>query len=188
MTKEEKFVVNPLEAYLLKPKRSGATWTTKGKPKHGVSERGWDLQVARKAENSVLLIEAKYIRGASFASFLSDLTLSPLPFRPEKMKRDLYRSRNAHPCWAIGSGRKTDKHDMTRVYRNLFDYFARNVEFWKCYSRTLKVKFIFFVKDGKVAKVKFLKMVSLSERYDPSLADDDRTKVAAKLMKRFQFI
>lgn len=33
MTKEEKFVVNPLEKYLRDSKRCGAKWNTKHRPK-----------------------------------------------------------------------------------------------------------------------------------------------------------
>ena len=52
MTKETKFVVNPLEKYFLDPRRSGARWIIKHKPKFESSATGWDLQVERKNPTS----------------------------------------------------------------------------------------------------------------------------------------
>jgi hypothetical protein len=182
MTKEEECVVNPLRNFLRK--RSRAKWTIIKQSK-GRSEKGWDLQVKRKNQ---VLIEAKYIRGP-FATILAGLTAAPLSNRPQKMKTKKYRSWDARICWAIGSGRKSDKHDMSRVYQNLFDYFARNLKFWKCYSKTLKVKYVFFVADGKVAKISFIKMVNLAGRYkksslpkSPSQKDIAAEEIVGKLI------
>jgi hypothetical protein len=173
MTKEEKFVVNPLEKYFKEFKRSGAKWKIKDKSK-GRSEKGWDLQVERK--NQVLLIEAKHRRGP-FASILAGLTAAPLTNRPEKMKRNLYRSWAARVCWAIGRGTR-DKHNMSLNYQNLFDYFARNLKFWRCYSKILKVKYIFFVDNEKVAKIGFVKMVNLAERYSLQKSKSQKSMAA----------
>jgi hypothetical protein len=108
------------------------------------------------------LIEAKYIRGSS-ASIFAGLTAAPLT-----KKGNLSRGWSAYPCWAIGSVYKREKR-MSDIYRNLFDYFARNVKFWTCYSKILKVKYIFFVKNGGVAKISFIRMVNLAVKYIPSV-------------------
>src|SRR3989339_19291 len=103
MNPEAKFVVNPLQKYFLNPKRSGAKWNTKHKPKFESSATGWDLQMERK--NQVLLIEAKYIRGP-FASAFAGLVIAPLSNRPEKMRSKKKKSWSSVICWAIGSSYK----------------------------------------------------------------------------------
>lgn len=64
ITKEEKFVVNPLIRWF---KRQDAAWHVY-KPSYGTSATGWDIEARRK--NQDLLIEAKYIDGAFLASFI----------------------------------------------------------------------------------------------------------------------
>src|SRR3989344_112310 len=147
MTKEEKCVVNPLETYFLDHKRSGAKWRTKDKPRYGTSATGWDLQVERK--NQVLLIEAKYIQGP-FASSFAGLVIAPLSNRPEKMRSKRKKSWSSVICWAIGSSYKKNA-----IYQILLDYLTRNSEFWKCYSKILKVKYIYFIDNKKVANIRF---------------------------------
>jgi len=183
MTKEEQFVVNPLENYFLDHERSGAKWKIKDKPKHGKSETGWDLQVERK--NLVLLIEAKYIAGP-FASAFAGLTLAPLINRPEKMKRKLYRGWCATICWAIGCG---GGYNLSRVYQILFDYFARNLEFWRCYSKTLRVKYIFFIDNDLVATMGFSKIIDLSGQYRSFLGRplSERRIEAKRLLEHLDF-
>src|SRR3989338_8571113 len=123
MTKEETFVVDPLEKYFLDSKRSGAKWTIKHRPKFGSSATGWDLQVERK--NQVLLIEAKYIRGP-FASALAGLVIAPLTNKTEKMRSGKKKSWSSVVCWAIGcgynGGKRNLKYKMSGVYQILFDY------------------------------------------------------------------
>ncbi len=63
MTKEEKYVVNPLIRWF---RRQEARWALKTL-RHGTSERGWDIEARRK--NQDLLIEAKYIDGPFLSSF-----------------------------------------------------------------------------------------------------------------------
>lgn len=187
MTKEEKFVVNPLEQYFLDSKRSGAKWKIKDRPKYGKSATGWDLQIVR--HNQVLLIEAKYIRGA-FASSFAGLTIAPLSNRPEKMTRGQYRSWSAVICWAIGSGYKNvGKYKMRNVYQILFNYLARNLNFWQCYSETLKVKYIFFVDNQGVAKISFNKIINLAAQYKPSLGKSlfKRRTRAEELLRNLDF-
>ncbi len=162
-TKEERFVVNPLATFLLNRKRSGAGWSIKDRPKYGKSARGWDLQAERK--NQVLLIEAKYIVGP-FASAMAGLTLAPLSDRRERMRsgRKL-GSWCAAVAWAIG----WDGRNYTRdgIYQIVLDYLSRNPGFWRCYSRELKVKYIFFVENGSVARISFDKILTLAKRYAP---------------------
>jgi len=167
MTKEERFVVNPLQAFLLDPRRSGAAWGIKHRPKHGTSATGWDLQAERK--NRVLLIEAKYITGP-FAAALAGLVTAPLMHRQEKMRSCKSKSWCAVVAWGIGWGRQrgsTRKYKMAGIYQIMLDVLARNLEFWKCYSRVLKVKYIFFVDQGRVAKIRFDRVITLAQRYAP---------------------
>jgi hypothetical protein len=180
MTAEEKFVVNPLEKYFLDFKRSGAKWNTKNKPNFGKSATGWDLQMERK--NQVLLIEAKYIQGPAASAF-AGLVIAPLSKRPEKMKSKKKQSWCATICWAIGCKYKSG------IYQILFDYLARNLEFWKCYSKTLNVKYIYFVDKQKVAKISFNEIINLIKQYKLSVekARSERILVAEKLLKNLKF-
>ena len=180
MTKEEKFVVNPLEKYFLDFNRSGAKWNTKNRPKFGSSATGWDLQMERK--NQVLLIEAKYIQGPAASAF-AGLVIAPLSKRPEKMKSERKKSWCATICWAIGCKYKSG------IYQILFDYLARNLDFWKCYSSTLKVKYIYFIDNQKVAKISFDEIINLAKRYglssDKSLPE--KRLAAENLLRNLQF-
>ena len=161
MTKEERFVVSPLQRFLLDPRRSGAAWAIKHRPRHGKSATGWDLQADRK--NQVLLIEAKYISGA-FAPAIAGLTLAPLTHRVERMQSGRKEgSWCASVAWAIGWDRS--KHQMAGIYQILLDYFSRNLTFWQCYARELKVKCIFFVQQGSVARISFDRMLGLAKQY-----------------------
>ena len=162
MTKEEEFVVEPLQKFFLDRTRSGADWKILHRPSFGTAATGWDLQIER--HNQVLLIEAKYIRGP-FAASLAGLVISPLSNRPEN-RSSLYRSWSAVSCWAIGSGYSTvGKYKLRNVYQLLLDYFSRNLNFWKSYAETLRVKYIFFVEDGRVAKMTFEDMVKIAAVY-----------------------
>ncbi len=174
MTKEEKFVVNPLEKYFLNFGRSGAKWKIKHRPRFGKSATNWDLQVER--HNQVLLIEAKYICGA-FASAFAGLAIAPLTNRTEKMKSGKKKSWSSVICWAIGCGYKKNQEDkMKGIYQILLDYLARNLEFYRCYSKTLKVKYIFFIENRKVAKISFDKIIGIATRYKPSLGQSLRER------------
>jgi hypothetical protein len=189
MTKEERFVVNPLERYFLDPKRSGAKWSIRHRPL-GRSATGWDLQVERK--NQVLLIEAKYIRGA-FASALAGLIIAPLTKKTEKMKSRKKKSWSSVICWAIGcgyvAGKRNLKYKMSGIYQILFDCLARNLEFWKCYSKTLKVRYIFFVDNGKVAKISFNNILNRAGRYKSSSNKSlrERRLIAEVLLRGLNF-
>ena len=188
MTKEEKFVVNPLVKYFKNYSRSRANWNITDRPQYGTSATGWDLQMERK--NEVLLIEAKYIQGP-FASALAGLTIAPLVNRPEKMKRNLYRSWSATVCWAIGCGyERTYKYKMNGVYQILFDCIARNIKFWEHYSKLLNVKYIFFVDNQRVAKINFNKMITLSKRYRLSINKtlEERRTESEKLLGDLKFV
>lgn len=169
MTKEAKFVVNPLEKYFRNSERSGAKWVIKHRPKHDTSATGWDLQVERK--NQVLLFEAKYIRGP-FASALAGLVIAPLTNKTEKMKSGKKKSWSSVVCWAIGcgyrGGKRDEKYKMSGIYQILLDCFVRNLEFWECYSKILKVKYIYFIDKEEVAKISFDKIISLAVQYQSS--------------------
>jgi len=190
MTKEERFVVNPLERYFLDPKRSGAKWVTKHRPSFGSSATGWDLQMERK--NQVLLIEAKYIRG-TFASALAGLVIAPLTNKTEKMKSRKKRSWSSVICWAIGCGyvrgQRNLKYKMSGIYQILFDCLARNLEFWKCYSKTFKVRYIFFVDNEKVAKISFNNILNRAGQYKSSSNKSlhERRLIAEKLLRNLSF-
>lgn len=188
MTSEEKFVVNPLERYFLDPSRSGAKWHVKARPKFGRAATGWDLQVERK--NQVLLIEAKYIRHA-FAASMAGLIISPLSIRRETMKRkDLKKSWSAVICWAVGSGYgSVNKYRMRDMHQILFDYIARNPKFWKCYSEELRVKYVYFIDKGKVARISFISLINLSGKYFAVLDKplETRRAMASELLKKLSW-
>lgn len=191
MNPEAKFVVNPLEKYFLDTERSGAKWRTKNKPKYESSATGWDLQMERK--NQVLLIEAKYIRGP-FASAFAGLVVAPFSSkRPEKMKSKKTKSWSAVICWAIGcgyeGGNRNNKYKMSGFYQILFDFLIRNLEFWKYYSKTLKVKYIYFVDNKKVAKISFDQIINLARRYElhANKTLHERRLIAENLMKNLKF-
>lgn len=187
MTKEERFAVNPLERYFLDSDRSGARWTIKHRPRFGSSATNWDLQVERR--NQVLLIEAKYIRGA-FARDFGGLVTAPLTNRTEKMKSGKKKSWSSVICWAIGCGyKKSEKDKMKGIYQILLDYLTRNLAFYRCYSDTLKVKYIFFVNRKKVAKIRFNKVIALATQYKSSHDEplSKRRQLAENLLKDLKF-
>jgi len=184
MGNEKRFVIKPLEEYFKDPNRSGAHWKIKYQPRCEKSATGWDLQVERK--NQILLIEGKYFKG-SFLSSFAGLIASPLANRPQKMKTKKYRSWCADICWAIGPGYGGN------IYQILFDYIQRNIKFWQAYSKTLKVKYIFFVSGKKVAKIRFNQLINIALEYKDSLSklsrDGLKTKreIANQIMKNFKF-
>ena len=189
MGNEKRLVVNPLKIYFLDPKRSGAKWLIKDEPNYERSATGWDLQVERK--NQVLLIEAKYIRGPS-ASALAGLLIAPLTKKQEKMRSKKKKSWSSVVCWAIGcgyeKGGRAKKYQMGGISQILFDYFIRNIEFWNCYSEILKVKYIYFVDNKKVAKILFAKILVLAKLYKTRASTkklEERRVIADELIERF---
>ena len=178
MTKEEEFVVKPLLEWF---KRQEPNWIVH-KPQDGASSTGWDLEARRK--NQDLLIEAKFI-DSPFVASLAGLVAAPLARRPQHSTKRKYRSWCHSICWAIGSERETGN-----IYQILLDYFARNPVFWNHYCRDLHVKYIFFVKSRRVARVPFAKMLAVAHTYVDETRDarlTERRSVAAELMKRFSF-
>lgn len=153
MTKEEKFVVNPLIQWF---KHQKAGWKLY-KPNYGTAATGWDIEAQRK--NQDLLIEAKYIDGPFLGSFMG-LVTAPLANRPQHLIKRKYRSWSYAICWAIGTN-----YLQRNIYQLLFDYFGRNLIFWNHYSKDLRVKYIFFVQNGKIAKVLFSKFLDLGKTY-----------------------
>ncbi len=164
MTKEEHFVVEPLQAFLRNPRRSGAAWTIKSRQKHGRSGTGWDLQAERK--NQVLLFEAKYITGP-FAAAVAGLVIAPLTNRKEKMKSSKTKSWSAVVAWAIGCGFK-NKSIVAGIYQPLLDYLVRNAKFWECYSKVLRVKYVYFVVQHEVARIRFKALIGIAKLYAPA--------------------
>ena len=153
MTKEEKFVVNPLVRWF---KRQGADWKLY-KPRYGTAATGWDIEAQRK--NQDLLIEAKYIDGPFLAS-IGGLVIAPLANRPQHLIKRKYRSWSYGVCWAIGTN-----YAQRNIYQLLFDYFVRNLSFWEHYTHDLRLKYVFFVQGQKVARVPFEKLLSAASRY-----------------------
>lgn len=157
MGNEKKLVVNPLKNYFLNKNRSGANWRIKDEPTHETAATGWDLQVER--HNQVLLIEAKYF-SRSFISSFGGLVTAPLTNRAEKMRSKKRKSWSAVNCWAIGSG-----YNDRNIYQILFDYLARNIEFYNAYHKLLNVKYIFFVSGGKVSTIRFDQLIKTTKIY-----------------------
>lgn len=177
MTKEEKFVVNPLIRWF---KRQNAAWEIY-RPKFGTAATGWDIEARRNKMD--LLIEAKYIDGAFLSSFTGLVTAS-LAKRPQHFMATKYRSWCYYVCWAIGTS-----YTSRNILQILFDYIARNPEFWRHYAEDVRMKYLFFVQGKAVTRLPFLKMLHLAELYaeratGKSLAD--RRETASILMRRFR--
>jgi hypothetical protein len=152
MTKEDRFVVNPLIRWF---KEQKADWTLH-KPSHGTSATGWDIEASRNKQD--LLIEAKYIAGPALASF-AGLVTAPLAKRAQHSMVRKYRSWCHGVCWAIGI-------EPTRnMYQILFDYMARNPKFWKHYGEDLRMKYIFFVHEGEVTRISFTAFLRKTKLY-----------------------
>lgn len=166
MTKEQQYVVNPLARWFQAQKVNWKIY----KPFHEKSETGWDIEVRRK--NQDLLIEAKYIH-RSFISSFAGLVVAPLSKRPQHLMKGKYRSWSHGICWAIGSSRS-----MKGIYQILFDYFARNLQFWDAYGKLLKMKYIFFIEKDTVKKVMWKKFLKLSIKYSQQVRDS--TKLAKR--------
>jgi hypothetical protein len=178
MTREEEFVVNPLIDWF---QRQKAPWKLY-RPKYGTAATGWDLEARRK--NQDLLIEAKYIAGPFLSSF-TGLVTAPLARRPQHFMATKYRSWSYGICWAIGAA-----YDTRNVYQILLDYFSRNPRFWRHYHEDLRLLYIFFVKEGKVAKVRFPAFLSASDVYAAKTLDKNliyRRAVADDLMKQIKY-
>lgn len=178
MTKEEKFVVNPLIRWF---KRRKTKWICY-KPRFGTAATGWDIEAQRK--NQDLLIEAKYIDGPFLAS-LNGLVTAPLANRRQHLIKRKYRSWSYGVCWAIGNS-----YSQRNIYQLLFDYFSRNPFFWKHYGKDLRMKYIYFVKSGKVFQISFQKFLSISKLYakatNKTSALKERRVIANKLMKKVE--
>ena len=174
MTKEEKFVVYPLIRWF---KSQKADWKLH-KPRYGTAATGWDLEASRK--NKDLLVEAKYINGPFLASFAGMIT-APLANRPQHFIVRQYRGWSYSICWAIGAN-----YAQRNLYQLLFDYFARNLHFYKHYVRDLRIKYIFFIENGKVARVTFDKILLRANLYKFRASRKDlseRRKVANELIR-----
>lgn len=161
-TNEERYVVEPLERYLMDPSRSRARWVVKARPRYGTSATGWDLQAVRK--NCVLLVEAKYIRGA-FAAAMGGLLLAPLTRRSEMMAGGRKQgSWCASVAWAVGCD--SSRYRLPDVLRRLLDYLCREPGFWRCYAEHLKWSYVFFVdRRRRVARVEVRRLLWMAERY-----------------------
>lgn len=177
MTNEERFVVNPLIRWL---KHQNAAWQIYI-PSFGSSATGWDIEARRK--NLDLLIEAKYINRAFLSAFAGLVTAS-LANRRQHFKTKKYRSWSFGVCWAIGTPRVQEN-----VLQILFDYIARNPMFWKHYAEDVRMRYIFFVRGGRVARVPFVTFLRLAERYALEAANgplSHRREIAGNLMRKFR--
>ena len=176
MTKEEKFVVNPLVRWFQKNKPGWKLY----KPRYGTSATGWDIEVQRK--NQDLLIEAKYIDG-SFLAAMSGLVMAPLANRPQHFLKRKYRSWSHGICWAIGTN-----YNQQNIYQLLFDYFARNLVFWNHYANDLRMKYVYFVERGKIAQVPISKLLALTHLYRIQTKEkklNERRSIAENLIRKY---
>lgn len=182
INKEEQFVVDPLMRWF---ESQQAPWEVQ-KPTYNTSATGWDIEARRK--NCDLLIEAKYITGPFLASF-AGLVTAPLANRPQHFVKSKYRGWSYGVCWAIGAGKP-----LKGVYQILFDYLARNPILWKHYAQDLRMKYVFFVKNGKVTRIPFTTLLRLAERYAEEVANRslregqklERRLIAERLMSRYE--
>lgn len=173
---ERKCVVEPLENWF---RNQRAAWELK-KPTYSKSERGWDLEARRK--NLDLLIEAKFTSGP-FISWFSRLVTSVLTQRVQHFMKRKDRSWCSFSCWAIG----TDD-EVKNIYQILFDYFTRNFNFWHHYCEDCKVKYVFVVKNDKVIRIPFLKLLDKAQIYSEQTVGKrlpEKREIAEKLMKKY---
>lgn len=184
LTQEEKKVVLPLKKWL---ERRKTKWIKKNMPNYGTAATGWDLEFER--HDLVLLIEAKYFQRSFIGSF-SGLVTAPLTHRKQKSIKTKYRSWCAYVCWAIGSS-----YASRNIYQLLFDYIGRNMDFWRSYGQILKMKYVFFVKEGKVIRLSWSQFLKASEVYvakvnklpnhDSKMKLGERREIADKIMQRY---
>jgi len=180
MTKEEKYVVRPLVRWF---RRQRADWAVRT-PKHGTSERGWDIEARRK--NQDLLIEAKYIDGPFLSSF-SGLVAAPLASRAQHFMRRKKRSWSYRTCWALGAS-----YSENHLYQILLDYLARNMKFWRHYYKDLRLKYVFFVRGGSVARLRFRDLLIIARAYARDVArngslDYKRTAAGYRLRSHLKY-
>ena len=178
MTKEERYVVNPLSLWF---KNQKVNWKLY-RPRYGSSATGWDLEVRRK--NVDLLIEAKYVDGPFLGSF-TGLVTAPLANRPQHFAKTLYRSSWHRVCWAIGS-----PGPMRNIYQILFDYFVRNPRFWRHYCTDVKMLYVFFLKDNKVMKIRFSELLKIAAAYNRKASEKklaERRSIAEELMVKYEY-
>ncbi len=176
--KEERLVVKPLLRWLRRQKgrHQEARWKL-ARPKYGTSATGWDIEAHRK--NQDLLIEAKFIAGPFLASFAS-LAAAPLARRPQRFVATKYRSWSYNVCWAIGASYRD-----ANLYQIFLDYLSRNLTFWKHYQKDLRLKYVFFVRNGRVARVRFAAILNIANRYKNAAEQGglhERRQIATKLM------
>lgn len=172
---EREYVVKPLINWFKKQKTNWDLYL----PENATAQTGWDLEARRK--NLDLLVEAKYVTGPFITSF-SRLVTSPLTNRAQHFMKIKSKSWCANVCWAIGSNYIT-----RNVYQLILDYFVRNPSFWKHYCEDLNVKYIFFVKDDKVARIPFKRLLDIAEIYDEEATGkgrNERREIAGKLMNK----
>ncbi|MFA5629332.1 MAG: hypothetical protein WC958_03655 [Dehalococcoidales bacterium] len=175
---ERENVVKPLKKWL---ESQNTKWETY-MPPHPTS-KGWDLEASRP--NCDLLIEAKYIQRSFIASF-SYLVTSPLPDRKQYFAVRKPKKWCAHHCWAIGSS----NYKTRELYQLIFDYLIRCPTFWRHYKEDLGMKYVYFVINGKVAKVDFGKLLDYSETYKKNTAEkttEGKRAIAEDLMKNVKY-
>ena len=85
---------------------------------------------------------------------------APLANRPQHSMSRKYRGWSYGICWAMSAS-----YAQSNIYQLLFDYLIRNLNFWKHYAKDLRMEYIFFVKDGRVARVSFSKILVLAKSY-----------------------
>jgi hypothetical protein len=149
--REYRFVVSPLVDWLTAQKPG---WIVH-QPKYHTAARGWDIEAWR--EDDYLLIEAKFISGPAIAS-LAGLVAAPLAMRVRQWKDAGWY------CWAIGIKPQIEGRGR-HVYQIFFDYMARNSDFWKHYGDDLRMRYIFFVQEGKVTRIPFTDFLDMTKMY-----------------------
>ena len=51
------------------------------------------------------------------------------------------------------------------LYQILFDFMGRHSGFWAHYGEDLRMKYIFFVQEGKVTRIPFADFLVMTQRY-----------------------
>lgn len=177
MSEEQKQVVIPLYKWVSKQMTE---WEIYMPPKPTTT--GWDLELRRK--NLYLCIEAKYITRSFIYSF-SRLTTSPLTQKRLHLMKRNDCSPCARSCWAIGTS-----YQSRDIYQILLDYLIRHLDFWWHYFEDLKMQYVFFIENKKVARISFKNLLLIAEKYREKTDGkntNERRIIAEQLTKRFKY-
>lgn len=74
----------------------------------------------------------------------------------------------------------------------MLDYLARNMKFWRHYYKDIRLKYVFFVRGGLVARVRFRELLTIATAYARDVArnrnlDYRRTVAGYRLRSQLKY-